>query len=282
MKNKILSIAKTELGIKCYSKKYLFAFLVICVYPLFCMQQISTLCSIDKLSVLDGLFYQYGFFMNYYLVFAPLYILLSYDLAKQGELNNFIFLRVNQRKTIILSKMLSNILLSIIFVLLSLTISFIIMRISLPYSNMWSTLMLGMQQASNREFINSSLTTISPVIIFEMLIILQIFSYIAIGHLILLLVNFFRHEILAFISAIILNFVWLVLIKIPNLLDNILILPYQRMFLHYIDINKSGGLILEMVKIIGYWLIIIGFLAALNIAVFKHKDFLNGEVNEKL
>ncbi len=282
MKNKILSVVKTELSIKCYSKKYLFVFLVICVYPLFCMQQISTLCSIDKLVVLDGLFYQYGLYINYYLVFVPLYILLSYDLAKQGELNNYIFLRVNQRKTIILSKMLANIFLSIIFVLLSVTISFMVMRISLPYSNTWSSLMLGMQQASDIGLINSSLIALSPITVLGILIILEIFSYIAIGQLILLLVNLFRHEILAFISAIILNFVCLVFMKISNLFDKILIFPYQRMFLNYININNSGGVILEMVKIVGYWLIIIGFLGALNITIFKYKDFLNGESDEKL
>jgi len=282
MKNKILSVVKTELSIKCYSKKYLFVFLVICVYPLFCMQQISTLCSIDKLVVLDGLFYQYGLYINYYLVFVPLYILLSYDLAKQGELNNYIFLRVNQRKTIILSKMLANIFLSIIFVLLSVTISFMVMRISLPYSNTWSSLMLGMQQASDIGLINSSLIALSPITVLGILIILEIFSYIAIGQLILLLVNLFRHEILAFISAIILNFVCLIFIKMSNLFDKILIFPYQRMFLNYININNSGGVILEMVKIVGYWLIIIGFLGALNIIIFRHKDFLNGEIDEKL
>ncbi len=282
MKNKILSVAKTELSIKCYSKKYLFVFLVICVYPLFCMQQISTLCTIDKLVVLDGLFYQYGLYINYYLVFVPLYILLSYDLAKQGELNNYIFLRVNQRKTIILSKMLANILLSIIFVLLSVTVSFIVMGMSLPYSNTWSSLMLGMQQASDIGLINSSLIALPPITVLGILIILEIFSYIAIGQLILLFVNLFRHEILAFISAIILNFVCLVFMKISNLFDKILIFPYQRMFLNYININKSGGVILEMVKIVGYWLIIIGFLGALNITIFKHKDFLNGEIDEKL
>lgn len=247
-------------------------FLVLCLYPLLNIYVLYQDAALDSCTCLDAMASSLGISARYYLFFVPLFTYVLYDLIHHNEIEEYVFIRVRNRKAyalgIVLNAIAAPCLLMIVFLITSGLIFFA------AFGGVVQTgeTVAASATLSRQLFVHASMQDMTMGCWLLLQSSLYLLSFLVSGTLMAVIDAVASHKIVSPLSILSVHLLMYLLSSLDSMPEEIQnCLPYRRLFLVYAE-SRS-----DILLSIGYWLVLIAVLTVLLFFIIKKRDVIHSE-----
>jgi hypothetical protein len=261
------------------SRKWLISFFVFTILSSYSVMQIMNYThSTGKMfNIFDAYFYQFGLHMYLFIVIAPLYLILISSIFTDTGIDNYIYIRFNNKRYVWLNKMILLFAITGTYILMATLINVIIGSFSLEMGISWSEGAKTLEQLlyiADFNFMNDQLFTISPILVMLTSLLLLYLYLFFLGVLAFIASFLFKKSIFGLALGLSVN---LFIFGASKLMDASSIhpfMPFNKILIKSHDALFSINLVSSAMGSIAYWAFFIGIAVFIFWAIFQKSDYI--------